>query len=467
MDQKASLPIVRDDEPSTNVTRQSSLKKIWIKGLLQACLILLILSRLFTIWSSSSLSQLDPTLRAHCQDLLQVPHGYYSSRLDRLVSTLEANDNATWIAEPGASATYYLGGFSKSDWFLSERPLLLVIRPTGKVFILTPAFEQLRAQKVSKTSEIENEWIAWAENENPYEVLFKALGDENEIRLVIDGQVRNFISEGLTEISGVSLAPRQAGKDVSLLRERKDPREVGLLKCANQMTLHAIRETRKRMYMGIRESETRKILDQELAKTGLKGDGGLVLFGGDAALPHGSGTDKKLGREDLVLIDVGGSWGGYTADITRTFALSISRIPDQHLEIWETVRQAQYAPFDLLKRSNSSCPPTFGDLDAAARKTVNAKYSTSGFDIFTHRLGHGIGLEGHERPYLVPGALDHPQAGHVFSLEPGVYVPMGKPAGGLEDVGVRLEDCFVVIEAEDGSLGGEWLSGPVAKWGDI
>ena len=97
---------------------------------------------------------------------------------------------------------------------------------------------------------------------------------------------------------------------------------------------------------------------------------------------------------------------------------------------------------------------------------INSKYHTEGFDIFTHRLGHGIGLEGHERPYLVPGAKDVPRSGHVFSLEPGIYVPAGQPVGGLEDVGVRLEDCFVVTE-HDGQLGGEWLSGPVEKWGDI
>jgi Xaa-Pro aminopeptidase len=95
------------------------------------------------------------------------------------------------------------------------------------------------------------------------------------------------------------------------------------------------------------------------------------------------------------------------------------------------------------------------------------------FTFLTHRLGHGIGLEGHERPYLVPGDVGRKvaQTGNVFSLEPGVYVPRHSRgesyARGLNGVGIRLEDCFVVTERDDGRLGGEWLSGPVRAWGDI
>ena len=85
--------------------------------------------------------------------------------------------------------------------------------------------------------------------------------------------------------------------------------------------------------------------------------------------------------------------------------------------------------------------------------------------MFTHRLGHGIGLQGHEAPYLVPGAEVKAAPGHVFSLEPGMYIP--NEHGSLHEFGVRLEDCFVVMESEAGMLGGEWLSGPAKKFGDI
>lgn len=263
------------------------------------------------------------------------------------------------------------------------------------------------------------------------------------------------------------------------------------------------------MYMGISESQTREILDKEISKTGLDGEGGLILFGGvysltsdgsgradsweeNAALPHGSGTDKKLGKHDLALIDVGGVWGGYVADITRvsrlaacgiplmnqTFALPDSRISEKYIDIWETVRQAQYAPYKLLLQSNASHPPKLSELDVAARAVITGSSSeielvggTPDFSSFTHRLGHGIGLEGHEAPYLVQGPLGETraQSGHTFSLEPGIYLPRGggQKRDGLDGLGVRLEDCFVVTEDAQGQLGGEWLSGPVKKWGDV
>ena len=92
------------------------------------------------------------------------------------------------------------------------------------------------------------------------------------------------------------------------------------------------------------------------------------------------------------------------------------------------------------------------------------------YSVFSHRLGHGIGLEGHEGPYLVQGPLGEKKVktGYVFSLEPGIYLPADGPKrNGVRGVGVRFEDCFVVMEDEHGRLGGEWLSGPVKTWGDI
>ena len=193
-----------------------------------------------------------------------------------------------------------------------------------------------------------------------------------------------------------------------------------------------------------------------------------------------------------MLIDAGGKWGGYVADITRvrpqpypksrtdhrvsppqTFALPRSKIPTAHIEIWETVRRAQYAPYTLLQSSNTSHPPRLGELDQVARSIITRQMSDIAaagplpdFSVFTHRLGHGIGLEGHEAPYLVQGPLGEKvvRSGHVFSLEPGVYLPARKDVRG---VGVRLEDCFVVSEDEEGVLGGEWLSGPVETWGEL
>jgi len=121
-----------------------------------------------------------------------------------------------------------------------------------------------------------------------------------------------------------------------------------------------------------------------------------------------------------------------------------------------------------------SASPHFAQLDAAARDLITEYVdpsriaTTPDYSVFTTRLGHGIGLDGHESPYVNQGPQGEREVkqGHVFSVEPGIYIPSDMHAGDLNGVGVRLEDCFVVTEKE-GRLDGEWLTGPVTAWGDI
>lgn len=165
--------------------------------------------------------------------------------------------------------------------------------------------------------------------------------------------------------------------------------------------------------------------------------------------------------------------------IEQTFALPDSEIPKAHIEIWETVRQAQYAPYKYLQQFSVKQPPHLYQLDVAARAVITSRLpSESGaqtpepdFSIFTHRLGHGIGLQGHESPFLVQGSQGAPLAepGQTFSLEPGVYLPKGgvEKRKGIDGLGVRHEDCFVIRATEDGMLDMEWFSGPVRGWGDV
>ncbi len=268
------------------------------------------------------------------------------------------------------------------------------------------------------------------------------------------------------------------------------------------------------MHIGITESQTRKILQREMGATGLEGGDTLILFGGipcfvanrskaeddcrerctSAWLRDRSSTGqgglclnrcrRVMGRIRFGYHPSRSFWPSKPLTTARvflmigqTFALPGSKIPKSHLEMWEIVRQAQSAPYHLLKASNTSQPPVLAELDIAARRVVTSFMPDSAhsgpepdFSVFTHRLGHGIGLEVHENPFLVQGPLGQKkvQSGYVFSLEPGIYLPAdGLKRNGLRGVGVRLEDCFVVTEDENGRLGGEWLSGPVKKWGDI
>lgn len=201
----------------------------------------------------------------------------------------------------------------------------------------------------------------------------------------------------------------------------------------------------------------------------------------NAALPHGSGTDRFLQRGEFVLIDAGGKWGGYVSDITRTFSLRDSDISDEHRAVWEIVRAGQLAPANLLRMLEAGDKPRYAWLDDRARETVKKGMAAYGvtpakghgpdYTVFTHRLGHGIGLEGHESPYAVQGAVGDRiiLPGHTLTFEPGVYVPKGSEVAdeSVRGLGVRLEDVVVVREDKDGSMRAEWLTGPVKEWGDV
>ncbi|KAK0434058.1 peptidase M24, structural domain-containing protein [Desarmillaria tabescens] len=133
-----------------------------------------------------------------------------------------------------------------------------------------------------------------------------------------------------------------APPEIRQLRERKSKRELELLKCANEAILLAIRQTHKQMHIGMRESDARNLIARALADAGLKEGGCLTLFGENVALPHGSGTDRRLRPQDFALFD---SLHGYWSDVTRTLALPASTIPDIHLQIWNFVHSAQNIAF--------------------------------------------------------------------------------------------------------------------------
>jgi len=235
---------------------------------------------------------LSPDFVGHCNSLLESPIGTYTDRISRLTTALESD--TIYVAEPGTSSEYFIGGFSSRDWWLSERPLLIALTPSNpNITIITARFEQGRAELVHLPKEIRDitTFVPWLESESPYEILRAHL--ESAHRVVVDGQVRSFIAQGL-EAAGFAKGTREEGDRIKELRERKDEREIGLLRCANQvcsrtskramltdqMTLHAIRKTREKMHFGITEARTRMILEKEMAKTGLVAGDGLVLFGG-------------------------------------------------------------------------------------------------------------------------------------------------------------------------------------------
>ncbi|KIY67833.1 Creatinase/aminopeptidase [Cylindrobasidium torrendii FP15055 ss-10] len=377
-------------------------------------------------------------LAKHCSKAVPISAAEFHSRQDKLAQTLHALNATAYIAEPGADALYY-ANLSMSSWKLSERPLLLVITPDAsdselvkaKVSILTPKFETARARLLPIAFQ-DVTFLEWAEEANPYEMVKPALAEADAAGTIfVDGHARHFIVDGLQSAFPTATV-KSSPTEIRQLRERKSKAELELMKCANEATVLAIRETRKKMYIGIRESETSALIEAAFKGAGLKDGGCLTLFGENAALPHGSGADRKLGVHDFALLDCGASLHGYPSDVTRTFALNDSQISAEQKRIWNAVWGAQNIAF-----TTAEAGVVAKRIDKAARLFL----SLNGLDqYFTHRLGHGIGLEGHEDPYINGGSETVLKTGHSFSDEPGVYIE--------GDIGVRLEDCFYI--ADDG-----------------
>lgn len=376
-------------------------------------------------------------LADHCKDVQPIPESEFLERQHKLAQALHQLSASAYIAEPGASAQFF-GNISGASWTLSERPLLLIVSPViqgdqlvPKVTVLVPYFEETRAKQL-RIPGAGVTYAPWKEDEDPFIIGAKSIFLSTGSRIYVDGMIRHFIVDGLQNAApgtDVGLAP----PEITSLRSRKSPTELALLQCANEVTLLAIRAVQKQMYIGIRESQVRDLMDHALTIAGIENRWALVLFGENAALPHGSGSDRELGASDFALIDTGGTLFGYNSDVTRTFMLPDSKLSGEHRELWFAVHTAQTAALDAAKAGVVTA-----SVDKAARSVLAARGLGP---YFTHRLGHGIGLEDHEAPYLRGGSHDIIQPGHTFSNEPGVYIE--------GEVGIRLEDCFYINEDGD------------------
>jgi len=300
----------------------------------------------------------------------------------------------------------------------SERLTALLLFTDGPAVLITPAFEESNVTRDATVDDVRT----WQEDEDPVPIAAKLLSRKS---VGIEG------STAYSTASLVSSAARAKAEDAAALfdalRSVKSEEELALLKEAGRRAVLAIAATHERLRRGMTEHEVSGILEGEFQKLGVSG-GGLVQFGPSAALPHGGPGDRALAKGDAVLIDCGCRVRGYTSDVTRTVAFGPPS--DELRKVYATVDRAQTAGIDALEAGK-----TGEDVDRAARKVIEgAGYSA----YFTHRLGHGLGMDGHEHPYLVKGNRKPLVAGNTVTVEPGIYLP-GK-------LGVRIEDDYAVRE---------------------
>ncbi|PVF98193.1 Creatinase/aminopeptidase [Serendipita vermifera] len=383
-------------------------------------------------------------LADRCRSVEPIHDSEFHDRQTALAKLLHDSGASAYIAEPGPNALYF-ANISTSQWYLSERPFLLVITPVevdnsmetsastkieAKVSILTPLFEASRAKLLNIPTRNEINFIKWEEDANPYHTLLSALdisGNPTHNKVFVDPESRFLVVEGIRQANHHILVEGPP-KEILALRERKSSAEMTLLRCANEVTLLALRAVHRKLHIGIRESQAKQYILEALRSAGLQNGRALVLFGENAALPHGGGTNRQLGEEDFALFDIMGSLHGYYSDLTRTVAIPSSKIPSQKLHTWYLVHAAQRAAFTEAREGRNA-----SEVDQAARQLLNL---AGVGEYFTHRLGHGIGIQIHEGPYLHGGNDASLARGNVFSNEPGVYIE--------GSVGIRLEDCFTI-----------------------
>ena len=318
---------------------------------------------------------------------------------------------------PGPNLYYYTG--VKAHLF--ERPFLLLVQSDGDAHLLAPKLEAGPFQ-----GSLPLTVHAWDDTEGPSGA-FRALLASVDATATwgCDGRVPyGFLNHLLTR--GLKVKP--ADDILQSIREVKEQAELELIKKSATILSKAIIKVPDVLREGMTEKELARFIFEDELASGADEVDPMVQSGARAADPHSVTSSRRIGRGESVVVDVVSSYAGYAADITRTFVLG----SDSSVEkTYRSVLSAQEKAVGAAKTGVAT-----GEVDAAARGSLKkdglAKY-------FIHRTGHGLGLEVHEAPYIVSGGRELLEAGMVFTVEPGAYLP-GKH-------GVRIEDDIAISKA--------------------
>jgi Xaa-Pro dipeptidase len=350
----------------------------------------------------------------------------FARRLDRLRAELTTRKLDLLVASPSTNFQYFTG----TNPGRSERLILLLVPTKGDPAIVCPAFEVERIKGQSAVPDVRG----WDEQDDPWKLVRAALSAMKPATRGGQGAIEASLDYGswlrLADSAGGNWKWQTGAPVTERLRIVKYPEEIALIRRAIEITEASIAATFASLAPGATEREVARRLSDEMRNRG-SGGGGLVQFGPSSALPHGGPAGARLEREMVVLIDAGCRVSGYTSDITRTIWYGDSP-SDEFKKVFNLVHDAQTAAMQLGKPFAVRCQ----EMDRAARAAI----VTGGYgEYFTHRLGHGMGMDGHEPPYMVEGNDTPLETGMVFTIEPGIYQP-GK-------FGVRIEDDIVVTES--------------------
>lgn len=316
---------------------------------------------------------------------------------------------------------YYLFG---KQGMPSERIIAGILPRDGDPFLLSPSFEKSNMQLSTGMEDI----VVWEETDNAYSILGKEFNDRDiGNNIGVDPKLWVVEKERIEKHSKRNL--ESVGQILNDQRMVKSDWELNQMREATKSSADGILNALKELRKGITEIEFAHIVSTKMAElSGNPSSFVAIQFGENTAIPHGKPTDRKLQNDEVVLVDAGTSVKGYQGDITITVPFGE---PRDFKKIYEIVYDANREAFDADKEGIPA-----NELDSIARGHISKK----GYGrYFTHRLGHGIGLEVHEEPYIVASNPEKLISGNCHTIEPGIYIP-GK-------FGVRIEDDVLVTKS--------------------
>jgi Xaa-Pro dipeptidase len=350
-------------------------------------------------------------------------------RVERARQLMTENKIDAVMVMGGTSLVY----FSNIRWWMSERLFALILPVKGRPFYVCPAFEEDRAREqiASGPGGTNAEVRTWQEDESPYQRIAEGLKARglSTGKIGMEETVRYVFSEGVSKaapgLQVVSATPVTAG-----CRMIKSAHELQLMKLANEVTLAAYEAAYLSTKEGMTQNDFAAMVQAAHAQQGFHGDASIQI-GEYSALPHGSAKPQIIREGTILLMDGGCTAEGYESDISRTVVLG--KPTDKMNKVFEIVHKAQSAALATAK-PGVQCQA----VDAAARKVITDAGYGPDYQHFTHRVGHGIGMDGHEWPYLVRGNTLLLAPNMTFSDEPGIYI--------RGEFGVRLEDDMHITE---------------------
>jgi Xaa-Pro aminopeptidase len=361
-----------------------------------------------------------------------IPAERYAERLGRLAEAAAARRLGAVLVGVGPDLEY-LTGYRAMPL---ERLTMLVVPPEGEPLLIVPRLERAAAEAELRTAV---PIATWHETEDPYDLVLGAEGVGSGPLAVSDRLWASHLLRLQARRPDSSFAP--ASTVMRMLRMVKDADEIELLRRAAHAADRVVAHIAAGRLVGRTEADVaREVRERLLAEGHQDAHFAIVGSGPNSASPHHEASERVIQAGEPIVLDIGGTLGGYGSDITRTLWVTggdPGKGPDsEFMRLFELVREAQA---EASSAARAGIPAE--RLDAMARWIIEA----GGYgEQFIHRLGHGIGLEGHEEPYLVAGNTESLEAGNAFSIEPGIYVE-GRYGARIEDIVVCGQNGPIVL----------------------